>query len=197
MSMLCALAADYEGSERWYRELREFSQQCGKQDAAGKQARSRLAWLDIALPQRNVETLTETFPTLSRLLRSKDISLPTLSVTSTLPSIMNGSKDFSEWSKKDDLLYKILRLPVEAVLGRDGVGLADCAIAESKFEKGEDVAGRMLSLLPQLNEVRNRGTRTWSAPSAGCWPAARWQTDSPPTRGAPSRCSVNALPSAV
>ena len=31
--------------------------------------------------------------------------------------------------------------PVEAVLGRDGVGLADCAIAESKFEKGEDVTG--------------------------------------------------------
>lgn len=47
---------------------------------------------------------------------------------------------------------------MEAVLGRDGVGLADCAIAESKFEKGEDVTGRMLSLLPQLNEVRNRGT---------------------------------------
>jgi hypothetical protein len=38
------------------------------------------------------------------------------------------------------------------------VGLADCAIAESKFEKGEDVAGRMLSLLPQMNEVRNYGT---------------------------------------
>ena len=47
---------------------------------------------------------------------------------------------------------------MEAVLGRDGVGLADCAIAESKFEKGEDVTGRMLSLLPQLNEVRNQGT---------------------------------------
>ena len=72
--------------------------------------------------------------------------------------IMNGGKDFSEWSKKDDLLYKTIRLPVEAVLGRDSVCLADCAIAESKFEKGEDVAGRMLSLLPQMNEVRNHGT---------------------------------------
>ena len=47
---------------------------------------------------------------------------------------------------------------MEAVLGRDSVCLADCAIAESKFEKGEDVAGRMLSLLPQMNEVRNHGT---------------------------------------
>ena len=158
MSMLCALAMDYEGSERWYGELQAFAERCGRQDAAGKQARSRLAWLDISLPQRGVNGLTETIPTVFRLLMNKEVALPSFSVTSALPSIMNGGKDFSEWSKKDDLLYKTLRLPVETVLGRDGVGLADCAIAESKFEKGEDVAGRMLSLLPQLNEVRNRGT---------------------------------------
>lgn len=158
MSMLCALAMDYEGSERWYGELQAFAERCGSQDAAGKQARSRLAWLDISLPQRGVNGLTETIPAVFRLLMNKEVTLPSFSVTSALPSIMNGGKDFSAWSKKDDLLYKTLRLPVETVLGRDGVGLADCAIAESKFEKGEDVAGRMLSLLPQLNEVRNRGT---------------------------------------
>ena len=158
MSMLCALAMDYEGSERWYGELQAFAERCGRQDAAGKQARSRLAWLDISLPQRGVSGLTETIPAVFRLLMNKEVTLPSFSVTSALPSIMNGGKDFSPWSKKDDLLYKTLRLPVEAVLGRDGVGLADCAIVESKFEKGEDVAGRMLSLLPQLNVVRNRGT---------------------------------------
>ena len=158
MSMLCALTMDYEGSERWYGELQKFAEHGGRQDAAGKQARSRLAWLDISLPQRGVNGLTETIPAVFRLLTNKEVALPSFSVTSALPSIMNGGKDFSEWSKKDDLLYKTLRIPVEAVLGRDGVGLADCAIAESKFEKGEDVTGRMLSLLPQLNEVRNGGT---------------------------------------
>ena len=158
MSMLCALAADYEGSERWYQELRKFSEQCGKQDAAGKQARSRLAWLDIALPQRSVETLTETFPAVFRLLRSKDVSLPPFSVTSTLPSIMNGGKDFSAWSKRDDLLYQTLRVPVEAVLGKDGFGLADCALAESKFEKGEDISARMLSMMGRIHEIQQNGT---------------------------------------
>ena len=158
MSMLCALVMDYEGSERWYGELQKFVKHCGRQDAAGKQARGRLAWLDISLPQRGVKGLTETIPAVFRLLTNKEVALPSFSVTSALPSIMNGGKDFSEWSKKDDLLYKTLRLPVEAVLGRDSVCLADSAIAESKFEKGEDVAGRMLSLLPQMNEVRNHGT---------------------------------------
>ena len=158
MSMLCALATDYEGSERWYNELHEFARHCGKTDAAGKQARSRLAWLDIALPQRGVEEMAETFPAVFRLMTNKEISLPAFSVTSTLPSIMNGGKDFSAWSRRDELIYQTLRTPVEAVLGRDGVGLADCAIAESRFEKGENISGRMLSLIPRTSEIRRCGT---------------------------------------
>ena len=158
MSMLCALASDYEGSERWYEELRCFAQRRGKADAAGKQARSRLAWLDISLPQRGVEGLTETIPAAFRLMMNKEITLPPFSVTSALPSIMNGGKDFSEWSKRDDLLYHTLRAPVEAILGRDGVGLADCAIAESKFEKGEDISACMLALIPRMNDIRRSGT---------------------------------------
>ena len=158
MSMLCALAMDYEGSERWYRELREFWRRCEKQDAAGKQARGRLAWLDISLPQRGVDGLAATIPAVFTLLTNKELTLPSFSVTSALPSLMNGGKDFSEWSKKDDLLYKTMRIPVEAILGRDGVGLADCAIAESRFEKGENISDRMLSLIPKVNEIRQRGT---------------------------------------
>lgn len=158
MSMLCALAMDYEGSERWYRELQEFARRCEKEDAAGKQARSRLAWLDISLPQRGVDGLTETIPAVFRLLTNKEVSLPPFSVTSALPSIMNGGKDFSPWSKKDDLLYNTIRVPVEAVLGRDGVGLPDCAIAESKFEKGENISSRMLTLIPRMSEIRQNGT---------------------------------------
>lgn len=158
MSMLCALAMDYEESERWYRELQEFSHRCEKKDAAGKQAKSRLAWLDISLPQRGVDGLTKTIPAVFQLLKNKQVKLPPFSVTSALPSLMNGGKDFSEWSKKDDLLYQSMRIPVEAVLGKDGVGLADCAIAESKFEKGENIYGRMLSLIPYMNVIRQKGT---------------------------------------
>lgn len=84
--------------------------------------------------------------------------MPAFSVTSALPSIMNGGKDFSEWSRRDDFLYQTLRTPVEAILGRDGIGLPDCAIAESKFEKGEDISGRMLSLMPRLGEIQRDGT---------------------------------------
>ena len=158
ISMLCALSADYDGSEHWYGRLKQFVERCGKEDAAGRQARGRLAWLDISLPQRGVKRLTDTIPAVFQLLTNKELSLPSFSVTSALPSIMNGGKDFSPWSKTDDLLYHTMRIPVEAVLGRDGVGLADCAIAESKFEKGEDISPRMLPLVQRMNDIRRGGT---------------------------------------
>lgn len=158
MSMLCALGTDYEGSEHWYHELEQFAARCKKQDAVLRQIKSRLAWLDISLPQRKTDKLTETIPSVFRLITNREVKLPPFSVTSTIPSIMNGGKDFSPWSKKDDLLYKTIRIPVEAVLGKDGVGLPDCAIAESKFEKGEDISSRILSLVSHLGEIQKKGT---------------------------------------
>ena len=157
-SMLCALRGDYDGSQRWYDTLADFAARHRGSDAAGREARGRLAWLDISLPQRGVDGLTEVFVSAFRLLTNREITLPSFSVTSALPSMMNGGKDFSDWSKVDDLLYVTLRPAVEAILGRDGVGLADAAIAESKFEKGQDVSGRVLALVSRLGDIRCHGT---------------------------------------
>lgn len=54
MSMLEALDQNYDISDRWYGELKSYAHRCNPQDAAGKEARSRLAWLDISLPHRDV-----------------------------------------------------------------------------------------------------------------------------------------------
>ncbi len=158
MSMLCSLRGDYEGSEKWYNELKNFARVRKSSDLAAKEAESRIVWLDIALPQRGIRGFGKTIKTAFGLVLKKDIKLMPFSVTSTLPSIMNGGKDFSRWSKTDDFLYSTMRIPVEGILGRDGVGLADCAIAESKFEKGENISDRMLLLVSKLSEIQSRGT---------------------------------------
>lgn len=176
MSMLCAIKTDYEGSERWYGELKSFAAVRGSSDAAAKEARGRLAYLDISLPQRGVGGLAELIVSLFKLIVNKEIKIPPFSVTSTLPSIMNGGKDFSDWSKTDDFLYATVRLPVEALLGRDGVGLPDCAITESKFEKGLDVSSRMLTLVSKISEVQTKGTPDIEFALVGL--LARSQTDS-------------------
>ena len=158
LSMLSALRSDYSESEKWYGTLKRFADSLEKGDAVKKEAKSRLAWLDISLPQRGVDNLTETIPAVFTLMKNKEISLPSFSVTSAMPSILNGGKDFSDWTGKDDLLYNTIRMPVEAVLGADGVGLPDIAIAESKFEKGEDIGARMLSIVSKMSEIQAKGT---------------------------------------
>ena len=158
LSMLCALRGDYETSEKWYDTLKTFAGGKSHTDASYKEARSRTAWLDISLPQRSINSVSVAITKAFNLIKSREIMLPAFSVTSTLPSIMNGGKDFSEWSRKDDLLYAVMKKPVETVLGRDGIGLADCAIAESKFEKGERVSGRIFSLVSKMGDIQTKGT---------------------------------------
>lgn len=67
---------------------------------------------------------------------NKNIRLPEFSVTSSLPSIMNGGLDFCEWSKNDKELSVLMKKPIEVVLGKYGAGLINIALAESGFEKG-------------------------------------------------------------
>ncbi|MET0017036.1 LuxR C-terminal-related transcriptional regulator [Oscillibacter sp.] len=158
MSMLTSLCFDYEASERWYDVLQNYAAQLKKTDSEYKNVQGKLAYLDIALPQRGSRGLIEVIGSVFRVMTDKQLKVPAFSVTSTLPSTMNGGKDFCEWSKKDDLLYATIKKPLETVLGRDGVGLADCAVCESKFEKGEDVSKRLLTLMSRLGEIQARGT---------------------------------------
>lgn len=158
MSMLRALQGNYEASENWYSQLKNFAASGNRSDDAVKEAKSRLIYLDIALPQRGVNNIAQIISTAASLITNKEIKHYSFSVTSALPSIMNGGKDFSKWSKTDDILYSTMRKPVELVLGRDGVGLADCAIAESKFEKGRESSGQILELVSKLSEIQLKGT---------------------------------------
>lgn len=158
MSMLTAMNVDFEASERWYAALKDYAARLKKSDTEYRDVQGKLAYLDIALPQRGSHGVSEIIVSIFRVLTDKQIKIPAFSVTSTLPSLMNGGKDFCEWSKRDDLLYATIGKPVETVLGRDGVGLADCAICESKFEKGEDISQRLLSLLSRQSEIHRKGT---------------------------------------
>lgn len=158
MSMLNSLCLDYEASEYWYNELQEYATRLKKNDSEYKDVQGKLIYLDISLPHRSSKKLVEFIGNVIHIIVDKQIKLPAFSVTSTLPSVMNGGKDFCEWSKKDDLLYATLKKPLERILGRDGLGLADCGICESKFEKGEDVSRMFLTLMARLGEIQVHGT---------------------------------------
>lgn len=71
-----------------------------------------------ALPEKGSKNLIEIMTNTYKTMKEKDMIMPSFSVTSCMPSIMNGGKDFSEWSKMDDLLYKTMRAQWRQSLGK-------------------------------------------------------------------------------
>lgn len=136
MSMLQSILMNEEESERWYRELEAYAKTHGGSER--REAKSRLLYLDIGLPHRGSVNLAEILKHAGTLLRERGNCLPEFSVTSNLPSMMNGGKDFCEWSRHDRELAVSIGKPVEFVLGKYGKGLVPLALAESFLEKGLD-----------------------------------------------------------
>lgn len=136
MSMLQSILLNLEESERWYQELQSYAKE--NRGRAKREAEIRLLYLDIALPQRATASLVEQAKGIAVWLTEKKMVIPEMSVTSNLPSIMNGGKDFCEWSKRDTEFAKKIGKALSIVLGRYGKGLVSLALAESFFEKGKD-----------------------------------------------------------
>lgn len=157
LSMTYAMCLDYDKSDYWYGELQKCAKSASDR-AERKKAIGKLRYLDIALPQRGNKGIIEFVLKIFKTIGRSEIPKYSFSVTSTLPSVMNGAKDFCEWSKRDDTLFPMLAKPIEVVLGADGVGLAECGMCESKFEKGEEISDRLLSLMTHLQDIQSKGT---------------------------------------
>ncbi|MCD8337969.1 MAG: LuxR C-terminal-related transcriptional regulator [Lachnospiraceae bacterium] len=136
MSMLQSMLMNDEESERWYHLLEEYGKTAT--GSAARDVKSRLLYLDIGLPHRGSIHMVKLIRQASALLMTRSITLPEFSVTSNLPSLMNGGKDFCDWSRYDRELAAGIGRLVELVLGKYGKGLVSIALSESLFEKGGD-----------------------------------------------------------
>lgn len=136
MSMLQAMLLNFDESERWYQELTSYA----KETTGGRKraAQMKLLYLDIGLPQRGTLQLVDLLKRAGALILERKTPLPEFSVTSNLPSLMNGGKDFCEWSRHDKQLAMSIGKVTSLVLGKYGKGLVNLALAESYFEKGRD-----------------------------------------------------------
>ncbi|MDD3278826.1 MAG: LuxR C-terminal-related transcriptional regulator [Lachnospiraceae bacterium] len=147
LSMLHSLLMQTTESEQWYEQLKHFSEDKAVSDTQRREAKIRLAYLDIALPHRGSKKVSEIFKSVAILCTNKSIKMPEFSVTSNLPSVMSGGKDFCEWSNNSLEMARMLKKPVELVLGRFGVGLVNVSLAESAFEKDSMDAYEIMSML--------------------------------------------------
>ena len=137
ISLLQSMLMNIEESNRWYHQLEKFAEE--HSGSMKKEALSRLLYLKISLPHTGTANMIDLLKNADLLIHNKKVVFPELSVTSNLPSMMNGGKDFCEWSKRDTELALTIGKSVEFVLEKYGKGLVYLALAESYLEKGKDI----------------------------------------------------------
>lgn len=157
MSMLYSMLLDFDKSEYWYNELKAY-----KNRAIGSRQREAIcliAYLDVGLPGRGSVNILQLIKDCYTLLTEKSLSVPEFSVTSNLPSLMNGGKDFCDWSKHDREIAATAGNIVCAFLGKYGKGLVNAALAESFYEKGGDPY-EIISLISKAKLEAEAGGKT-------------------------------------
>ena len=136
MSMLYSLMMDTQKSEYWYNRLKE--KKAEYRGAKRREANIQLAYLDIALPHRGSENiLTIISNTVENNISAGGI-IPKFSITSNMPSVMNGGKDFCNWSKQDEYIAGKFGKIISLFLGDYGKYIVDEAMAESYYEKAQN-----------------------------------------------------------
>ena len=163
MSVLHSVLMNTEKSEYWYARLKAYAANAKGDDR--NEANVQIAYLDIVLPHRGSGELVRILKTVSAMLCSSGSILRPVSLTNNQPSLMNGGKDFCEWSKTDMFLASTLGPVVERMLGRAGIGLVQTALGESGYEKGEDRFRVLSRLIKGQNQSENNGIAemTWVA----------------------------------
>lgn len=160
MAMLHSLRCNVDESEAWVTALEKFRSSVPKMDSRYKSASESLTYLYIALPHRGSKQIVRLIMDAVGLVSGRSPRLAEISVTGNCPSLMNGGKDFCAWVPHANLLYKILKTPIELVFGRSGAGVANIAIGEVLYEKG--VPGNdteaMIRLNTGLSEAEAKGT---------------------------------------
>ncbi len=158
MAMICVLHVDYEGADNWYYKLKEKSLQLNRNSAEYKTVQEKLLYLDLACPHREISSLQDIITMLFQNLKTTGVKMIQLSISSCLPTVLNGGRDFSDWVKKDDIIYHTMKKPIEHVLGSQGVGVSECAYCESKFEKGVDYHIQQVQMMATFADIQHRGT---------------------------------------
>lgn len=133
--MIHSLALDIDASEYWYSILEEKASSLSGRNQ--KIAKRYLTYLDIACIHKPAKNVLPILKNLASSVLDRSIEVPEWALTCNGPTLMNGGRDFCEWSKKDTEIYAAMEMPFRKIFGKSSAGMPDLSLAESFLEKGE------------------------------------------------------------
>lgn len=145
-SMICSLLGDSEESEYWYCALEEYVSHQNKGSQTYQIGQGWLSFLRIALPHRGSKHLASILKDVSCSILDGHCALPEFSASGNFPSLINGRKDLCRWIPLASKYYHFLKEPIELLFKNYGVGLADIALGEAYFERGDSSEDSLILL---------------------------------------------------
>lgn len=115
LSMVSFMRADFDVSCSWYERLCPYAARPGHSLEEQKQLEADIRYLDIVCLVRSADSVVDLMPLIARGMDEDEPAYRnfTFSVTSGLPSIINGGCDSSVWTLDDAALYRESAKPVE------------------------------------------------------------------------------------
>lgn len=113
--MVSFLRADFDVFRSWYDRLCAYAARPGHSFEKQKQLEADIRYLDIACLVRSADSVIDLMPLIAQGMDEGEPAYRsfTFSVTSGLPSSINGGRDFSVWTPDDAALYREFAKPVE------------------------------------------------------------------------------------
>lgn len=136
MCLIESFRGQPEESERWYQRLKQYVRDTSPRDYSRRTAEEAVAYLDIVLPHRGTRRTLGLLVAAARMrsLTQSRFWEDGFNVAGNSVSLLNGGLDFSRWVPHGWRLYRVLKTPIEAALGRGGSGVGDIAIGECELE---------------------------------------------------------------
>ncbi len=149
MATLCLLHAlfmNVNKSEVLYQNLKDIAMAGKEETEELNKIRAYILWLNIVLPQRSVKEMNDTLLQIKHLPPQIVDKLPNYSMTGSLPSILNGSKDFWNLSITGEM-DNIMELE-QHLFRTDEYRMAAIAIShgERKYEQADDLPEALAAL---------------------------------------------------
>lgn len=115
LSMVSFMRADFDVSRSWHDRLCAYAACPGHSLEEQKQLEADIRYLDIACLVRTADSAVDLMLLIAQGMDEDEPAYRnfTLSVTSGLPSIINGGRDFNVWTLDDAGLYREPAKPVE------------------------------------------------------------------------------------
>jgi len=155
-TLLFSYQMKVEESNLYLQKLKKKVEEEKKKGGRGEALKVYVRTL-VALPHGTSEDVRKKLIFLSKYILRYGICIENIIPTGNMPSVINGGLDFSKWSKNDKILYPVMKKAVEAVIGKESVGLAEVCMGENLYEKNKKTEA-MSYLTRGLSDANYKGS---------------------------------------